>query len=495
MGHGQVDELVAEYLLGQIGGGDPQQAKRALQDVCSLHARGLHFKPHQRVTLEVTTVGQLEVQRFDRKVRRWCLNVLALIGTPERSRDAIHRVIEIFHNDPDTMASALTAYFKVSHDAYQDLSSRSFISPQQIAIAAHIGDFGTRIRADQTTIDIEREDRTILCRALVAVGLNRAPENLFHPRYANAELVKKLSKHDEESVVQYAVWAINENANLNVDHLAFELCDLPSLAPSIRGWTYRLYGEADLDDGLKHEIIADGSKDIDPEARMGLARGLRGTWYDGLEEVTSPWWHDENEAPIREELLDHMVRHASQCSEYERLAVEQFDAALPNDPVLKRLRAAAAGTPLYARFRQMEYHDGGDLFGFDEPKRGNITIMTTNNNVTIGNVQGGAVAVGGDATQTGTNQNALSGDQTVQLKADLNQLAKELRALPDQTPEVREVTALVEDAESDPNPSKLKKLKGALSGLFSGTTALAKFGGDATKVAGLAEKIITMLPF
>lgn len=495
MGHGQVDEIVADYLLAQIGGGDPQQAKRALQDVCSLHARGFHFKPHQRVTLEVTTVGQLEAQRFDRKVRRWCLNVLALIGTPNCSRDAIHRVIDIFHNDPDTMASALTAYFKVCPDAYQDLRSRSFISPQQIALAAHIGDFGNRIRADQTTIDIEREDTTILCRALVAVGLNRAPENLFHPRYANAELVKKLSAHDQPSVMQYAVWAINENASLGVGHLAFELCDLPSLAPSIRGWTYRLYGEADMDHGLKHEVIADGSKDFEPEARMNLARGLRGTWYDGLEEVTSPWWHDETDAPIREELLDHMVRQAGECSEYERLAIEQFDAALPNDPVLKRLRAAAAGTQLFAQFRRMEYQEGGDLFGFDEPNRGSITIMTTNNNnVNIGNVQGGAVAVSGDATQTGTNQNALSGDQTVQLKADLNQLAEELRALPNQTQEVKDVTALVEGAASDPNPMKLAKLKGALTSLFSGTAALAKFGGDATKIAALAEKIIPMIP-
>lgn len=495
MGHGQVDEIVAEYLLAQIGGGDPQQAKRALQDVCSLHARGFHFKPHQRVTLEVTTVGQLEAQRFDRKVRRWCLNVLALIGTPDCSRDAIHRVIEIFHNDPDTMASALTAYFKVCPDAYQDLRSRSFISPQQITLAAHIGDFGNRIRADQTTIDIEREDTTILCRALVAVGLNRAPENLFHPRYANAELVKKLSAHDQNSVMQYAVWAINENANLGVDHLAFELCDLPGLAPSIRGWTYRLYSEADMDNGLKHEVIADGSKDFDAEARMSLARGLRGTWYDGLEEVTSHWWHDETEAPIREELLDHMVRQASECSEYERLAIEQFDAALPNDPLLKRLRAAAAGTPLFAHFRRMEYQDGGDLFGFDEPKQGNFTIMTTNNNVTIGNVQGGAVAVGGDASQTGTNQNTLTGDQAIQLKADLNQLAEELRALPNQTHELRDITALVEDAATDPNPSKLSKAKIALTGLFSGTAALAKFGGDATRIVALAEKIIPMIPF
>ncbi|MEM1377941.1 MAG: hypothetical protein AAGG69_11200 [Pseudomonadota bacterium] len=85
-----------------------------------------------------------------------------------------------------------------------------------------------------------------MCRALVAVGLKRAPENLFHPRYANAELVKKLSAHDQNSVMQYAVWAINENARLGIDHLAFELSDLPSLAPSIRGWTYRLYDPEDL---------------------------------------------------------------------------------------------------------------------------------------------------------------------------------------------------------------------------------------------------------
>ncbi|MEM1149834.1 MAG: hypothetical protein AAGI03_04655 [Pseudomonadota bacterium] len=495
MRHALVDEIVAEYLLAQIGGGDPQQAKRALQDVCSLHARGFHFKPHQRVTLEITTVGQLEAQRFDRKVRRWCLNVLALIGTPERSKDAIQRVIETFHNDPDTMASALTAFFKVSPDAYQDLSGRSFISPQQIALAAHIGDFGSRIRTDKTTIDIEKEDQTILCRALVAVGLNRAPENLFHPRYANADLVKKLSAHDQEAVMQYAVWAINENADLGVDHLAFDLCDLGTLPASIRGWTYRLYGEADVDHGLKHDVIVDGSKDFQAEARMNLARGLRETWYDGLEEITSPWWHEESEAAIREELLDHMVRHAGDCSEYKRLAVEQFDAALPNDPLLKRLRAAAAGTPLFARFRRMEYEDSGDLFGFGDTDERNITIMTTNNNVNIGNVQGGAVSVGGDAHQTGTNQNALTGDQTVQLKSELAHLADALKALPNQTQELKDVMALVADAADDPNPTKLAKVKVALSELFSGTAALAKFGGDATKIAALVEKVLPMIPF
>lgn len=495
MVHRHVDGIVADYLLAQVSGADHNRVKRALQEVCGLYAKGYHFAPPQRVSLEIVTVGQLDALRLDRKVRRWCLNVLALVGTPERSRNAIQRVIDTFHNDPDTMASALTAFFKVCASAYQDLRSRSFISPQQIALAAHIGDFGSRIRADETTIDIDREDSTILCRALVAVGLNRAPENLFHPRYPNAELVKRLSVHDQEAVMQYAVWAISENPFLGVSHLALDLRDLATLAPGIRGWTYRLYGAANVDHGLKHDVIVEGSKDLEPEVRLNLARGLRGTWYDGLEEITSPWWHDETEEPIREELLDHMIRQAGECPEYTRIAIEQFKAALPNGPVLKRLRAAAAGTPLFGQFRRIEYQENGDLFGFDEPVQRSVTIMTTNNNVNIGNVQGGAVSVGGDATQSGMNQNVLTGNQAMQLKADLSELANELRSLPDQPQELVDITTLVADAAEDPNPTRLAKVRAALTGLVSGTGSLAKFGGDITKIIALVEKIVPMIPF
>ena len=140
MYHGYIDEVYAEYLRGQIGSGFPSRAKRAFQEVCSLYSRGLHFKPLICAEVEVATVGQLETNPYDPKIRRWSLNVLALIGTAERSKSVIERVIEIYHNDPDTMASALTAYFKVEQDAYGNLRGRSYISPQQIALAAHASD-------------------------------------------------------------------------------------------------------------------------------------------------------------------------------------------------------------------------------------------------------------------------------------------------------------------------------------------------------------------
>jgi hypothetical protein len=493
MDHRFIDDLYAEYLLGQIGGAKPERAKRALQEVCLLYARGRHFKPQYCGSIEVAAVGQLEANRFDAKVRRWCLNVLALIGTPGRSRDAIQRVIELHPNDPDTMASALTAYFKVCPDAYQDLSKRSYVSPQQIALAAHIGNFGARLRTDQTTINIEQETEPVLRSALVAVGLRRAPENLFDPRFENAELVKQLSKHDDIEVMQYAVWAINEHPELGVDHVGFDVADVASYTPNIRGWTYRLYGEADIDDGIKHEVVVEGAQDFDAEARMNLARGLRGTWYDGLETVISPWWHNESEGEIREEILDHMVRQAAECSEYRRLAMEQFEATLPNEPLAKRMLATAAGTAIYADFKRLEIKGNGDLFDLPRNGRGGPE-QVTNNTYNIGNVLGGAVSLGGDATQHGDAKNALTGDQTVQLKVELSNLAKDLRALPNQTQGLKDVTALVEEAAKDPEPSKLAKMKTALTGLFSGASAVAKFGGDATKILATVEKVLGMLP-
>jgi len=419
--------------------------------------------------------------------------VLALIGTSNRSRGAIQRVIELHPNDPDTMASALTAYFKVCPDAYQDLSKRSYVSPQQIALAAHVGNFGVRIRADRTTIDIDKEDTPILRSALVAVGLRRAPENLFDPRFQNAELVRKLSQHDNMEVTQYAVWAINEHPELGIGHLGFDVADVTKYTANVRGWTYRLYGEADIDDGLKHEVVVEGSQDTDAEVRMNLARGLRDTWYDGIETVTSPWLYNEGEGEIREEILDHMVRHADECSEYKRIAMEQFEASLPADPVAKRMLAAAAGTAIYSDFKRLEIKGSGDLFDFSQHEHGGPNHVT-NYTYNIANVQGGAISVGGDATQHGNANNTLTGEQIVQLKADLSGLAKELGALPNQSQDLKDITTLVEDASNNLEPSKLTKVKRALTSLFSSTSKLAKFGGDATKIASSIEKMLAMLP-
>lgn len=493
MKHVFIDDLYAEYLRGQIGGASPNRAKRALQDVCVLYSKGQHFKPQICPEIEVATVGQLEANRLEPKVRRWCLNVLALIGTPSRSKSAIERVIELYHNDPDTMASALTAYFKVEQNAYQSLRAKSFIGAEQIALAAYIGNFGPRIRSDATTINIEREGPALLRSALVAVGLGRAPENLFDPNFGNAELVRKLSQHDDLEVTQYAVWATSENPELGVEHLGFDVVDVGGYSANIRGWTYRLYGEADIDDGIRHEVIVEGSKDIEGEARLNLARGLKRTWYDGLEQVMCPWFHDEIDEDIREEILDHMVRQSGECSEYRRLSLEVFEAAPRATHIPKRMLAAAAGKPIYKEMKKMEIMGDDDLFGFAQEQEGKLIPMTTNN-ININSIQGGAISVGGNAEQTGDTFNKLTGDQTTQLKADLMALADELRSLPEQSPELKDVTALIDAASKDAEPSKLASLRSTLGAMFSGTASVAKFGGDVTKLTAMVQKVIDAIP-
>ena len=492
MQHFFINDHEAEYLKGQIGGACPDRAKRALQEVCLQYSKGAHFKAPVCADVEIATVGQLETNIFEPKVRRWCLNVLALIGTAHASKRVVERVIENCHDDPDTMASALTAYFKVCHTAYKDLKGRSYIGAEQITIAAHIGNFGARIRSDTTTIDIERANAPILRSALVAVGLQRAPEHLFHPRFENAELVRKLSQHDDIDVTQYAVWAINEHPKLTVKHLGFDVTDVQGYTPNIRGWTYRLYGEAKIDDGIRHEVVVEGSRDIEAEARLNMARGLRQTWYDDLESVMCSWFHDEGEADIREEIIEHMVRQSGLCSEYRRLSLEIFDAEDRANQLSKRMLSASAGTPIYGEFRKIEYNRERDLFGSSTTghEEGN---SVTNNTYNIGSVQGGAVSFGGDAAQSGSNSNALTGDQINQLRQELQSFADELQRLESQSTEIKEVVQAVDAAAADPEPSKLAKARSGINRLFSGSAELAKFGDNACKLMDMAKKLSDML--
>lgn len=492
MRHAFIDDLYAEYLKSQIGGGCPVRAKRALQDVCDLYSRGLHFKPLISAAIEVATIGQLESNRYNSKVRRWCLNVLALIGTPERSKAVIEGVIERNHNDPDTIASAVAAFFKVEHDAYNVLQGRSYVNPQQIALAAHIGNFGSRIPRNKTIINIEVEAAPILRSALVAVGLQRAPEYLFHPRFQNAELVRRMSQHDDFFVTQYAVWAINEHPNLGVDHLGFKIEDIAAYKANVRGWAYRLYGEANIDDGVRHDVIVEGAGDLDCGARFNLARGLRSTWYDGLDVVTCKWLHDESEADIREEILDHMVRQSEECGEYRRLSLELFEAEPRTSHLPQRMLASAKGRSIYREMKKLEYRGDGDLFDSAPNANGEFTIVT--NNYNINTVQGGAVSIGGNAEQSGRTENILAGDQAAQLTANLRALAQELHALPNRNEALSNVTALVEEAVANPEPSKVEKVREALGLLMSGAAGIAAFCTDVTKITGAVEKVMSMLP-
>ena len=56
-------------------------------------------------------------------------------------------------------------------------------------------------------------------------------------------------------------------------------------------------------------------------AREGLAKGVKGHFYDGLEGVTLDWYGQEKNRVIRGHLAEHFSRFADECAPYETMAM------------------------------------------------------------------------------------------------------------------------------------------------------------------------------
>ena len=79
-----------------------------------------------------------------------------------------------------------------------------------------------------TRINIETASPDILKLALIVVGVDNAPEHIFHPRHRNEEIVRVLGAHDDDLISQYSIWAVTENDALNISHLGVDLKDIES---------------------------------------------------------------------------------------------------------------------------------------------------------------------------------------------------------------------------------------------------------------------------
>lgn len=64
--------------------------------------------------------------------------------------------------------------------------------------------------------------------------------------------------------------------------------------------------------------------DQDAEARFGLARGLRETFFDGLEGPVLDWYTKEGEQEVSHHLLDHLVRQSRHCRSYKSMVLDVY---------------------------------------------------------------------------------------------------------------------------------------------------------------------------
>ena len=335
-------------------------------------------------------------------------------------------------------------------------------------------------------MNVETAAADLLKLALVVVGLDRAPVNLLNPRHTNAEMVKALGGHHDNIVSQYTIWAITENASLGVSNLGIDIKNIEQQPPNVRAWLFQLLAMTPEDAARYQEYIVLGTQDPQVEARLGLAGGLKNTFFDGLETVVLDWFVEEGDLDVSQLLMDHMIRQARHCSHYEALVLDFYEKEPGGSAVRQRMEARAAGTPLYMKMKRLDASGLSDLFG-------GLVQMTNNINIQ-GGIQAGSVSVGGKAENTGA-VSVHYNPQTVELiQKELAKAERELHlgAISD---EALKKTALehVQAAKADPSPDNISRAIEVLTKVESVATKTVAAGtaiGAIAKALGAAAVLM-----
>jgi HEAT repeat protein len=430
--------------------------------------------------LETLLLGLLVKGTSDEPVRRWAINALAFVGQAASSLPGVLNAINQFADEPQVVSAAVAAVFRLSRaDAQKIIDQKDFLDPTLVALSALQSGSIKHIDVAGIAIDIERESILIQKLALVVVGLDKAPPNLFHPRFSNREIVKVLGRSGEPMVSQYAVWATAENDNLTADDLGISPSRIDDHPFNVQSYIFRLYAsQAEVSD-LRHEIICQGIEHQEPKVRLGTAIGLRDTYYDGLEAIVSEWIVTENDPVVREHVLDHIIRQSEKASVYFRFGQEEYEAAQQDDKARERMRAMGARLPISQKFQEIEFLQGEGLF---RQARGDVYM---NNNYTIGSMQG-VNSVGGNSTNTGDATNNQIVKNFDEAKITLKDAVRNLDAIPLNAELKKELLVALEAANGTPTRGLigrarelLVQAKDSLVGVADASDAVAKLAGYA----------------
>lgn len=359
-----LDPTEVAYLELLIGDKDPESKKIGLQRLCKLYRQGLRHHQPERISIHL--MGLLHDSAP--KVNRWALNALALIGSRDNVR-AIVDAIQRNRNDPDILGAGVSALCALvpAEEARRELERADLPLTGATLIAAvqHSGHFQHELRIARVRIDYA--DPPELRLAGILVGLDKAPENLFTLNSLNREVIGELNLHPDPIVAQYSIWATYENPNLSLKNLRLPLHDVEGRPPNIRKYAYQLAVKDVQTAQDNYDFLVQGSEDPDPEARAGLATGLRGIYFDGLETLIMDWFNDEDVDRVKQRLLEHMARNADNCAAYAGPALRAYEAADRGSLTRARLEAAARHTSLYSAMKRIEYDaEGRDLFQMEK---------------------------------------------------------------------------------------------------------------------------------
>ncbi|WP_224655019.1 5'-methylthioadenosine/S-adenosylhomocysteine nucleosidase [Mesorhizobium sp. CO1-1-2] len=227
------------------------------------------------------------------------------------------------------------------------------------------GDLGKSI------LNIEVASPAELRFAMLLVGLNKSPENLFSRSFSNSQIIGDLNSHPDSLVAQYSVWATCENPHMGIGELRLPLRDIECHPANVRGWVYQLL-TSDAETARRYnEYLIFGSEDSSSEAREGLSIGIRDIFFDSIERLVLDWFDDEETPSIRNRLLEHMAHNAQRYPPYATPVMDIYRTANTGSLLRARIEAAARSTPLALDLRKMALQiESEDLFArMDRPAK------------------------------------------------------------------------------------------------------------------------------
>ena len=246
------------FLKFELDNGDARRKKAALQEIARLYRRGYRFQSEYKNAFAHAINGLVLQKNQDRKVVRWCLNVVAQLGTRDNSSQYVHLALQQYDGDPEISAAGIAALTSLYNGRIDEIDGFTKYDPAMRVLAALQNTPPSKLNLEGFKINIDRAHPETLKLALITVGLNRDIENLFDPRHTNGAIVRALAQYPDPIVVQYSVWSVIENKRLTMANLGIDIRPLNAHKPNVQSKLMQLVVSRETDIRLKHDIIADG---------------------------------------------------------------------------------------------------------------------------------------------------------------------------------------------------------------------------------------------
>lgn len=476
----KLPDLYSDYLISQISTGNNLNVKKYLQEISKKYREGYFISPDKRHTVEILLIGILHLSKDD-KIQRWVLNVLARIG----SKKCVESIVQFLEKNPDLdsqiIASGVSALYGLERKPKKYLE-RINISPTLMELSALQHVPIQVVNPIHLPISIENANVDELKLALILAGLGKSGNKVFG-NYKDNEVIRILGEHDDPIVSQYTIWAIAENKDFNFSDVGIKHADIISYPDNVREWFYRLLATRCYAAMANQDLLEEGSQDDEELVRSGLARGLKETFFNGVEKIVIEWFMREPSLEVRSSLMVHIVENSRSSDTYYKFLIDFFEVGTRNE-LWEVAKVSAGGLPIYGHLVRVSQEP--NLFPEDAK-----TVYNFNGNV---NAPGSAFGNSNTVSSRGVDI-VFSQEKVQKAKKVSEQAGYEIGCISEEIKDKnKDLFADVSDklriSQSEPSPITMQNSLDCLRGI---TQFFTEGDGVAEKLQSIIEDIGNLL--